>query len=99
MTLTSTGMLGIREKALLAIDGAQYQAGGTWYDADLAGKYADSSSANISFYLPGDENGYTVTAVRLLDGDGNVAGNDSVNITVGEEDMLYIAQLNIAQVV
>lgn len=58
----------------------QYQAGGTWYDAQITEKVIDGDTIKITSQTT-DSKALTITSVRLIDADGDVAGQLTETIT------------------
>lgn len=58
----------------------QYYAGGKWYDTAITGKTVSGNTICITTQTM-DNLALTITAVRLIDSDGQVAGSAPENIT------------------
>ena len=69
-----------RAEWLRRIDKIQYYAGGKWYDATITSKTVEGDTLKIVTQTA-DSLALTITSVRLLDTDGEVAGQMSENIT------------------
>ena len=69
-----------REEWLRIIDKSQYSTGGSWRDALITSKTIDGDTLKIVTQTT-DNLALTITSVRLLDTDGEVAGQMSESIT------------------
>ncbi len=76
---TDTFMNKVREDWLRRIVKIQYQAGGVWYDAQITEKTIVGDTLKILSQTT-DSKDLTITAVRLIDAGGDVAGQLSENI-------------------
>lgn len=57
----------------------QYYASGTWYDAMITSKEVEGNTLKVVCQTQ-DSATLTITAVRIIDSDGEVAGQSSENI-------------------
>lgn len=69
----------IRNNWLRRIAKIQYYAGGVWYDALITDKTIEGNTLKVVCQTQ-DSATLTITAVRLIDSDGEVAGQASENI-------------------
>lgn len=70
----------IRKDWLRRLVKIQYYAGSTWYDAQITEKSIVGNKLRITSQTT-DSAALTITKVRLIDNDGDVAGQISENIT------------------
>ena len=70
----------IRKDWLRRIEKIQYYAGGTWYDETITEKTIVGNTLKITSQTT-DSAALTITSVRLIDNDGDVAGQISESIT------------------
>ena len=70
----------IRTEWLRRIVRIQYYAGGTWYEAQITSKTIVGNTLKIVIQTT-DSAALTITKVRLLDNDGDVAGQITESIT------------------
>ena len=77
------------------ISAVQYYAGSTWYDAQITEMSLSGDTLQINFVTT-DSLSLTITKIRLLDKDGNVAGQASDNIAKSAtQGMLYCISIKI----
>lgn len=76
---TESFMNKMRAEWLRRIDRIQYQAGGTWYDAQITDKSIDGNTLKVTSQTT-DSVDTTITSVRILDTSGEVAGQISESI-------------------
>jgi len=77
---TDTFMGKVRQDWLRRIEKIQYYANGTWYDALITAKSVSGDTLKITSQTT-DSAALTITSVRLIDKDGDVAGQITENIT------------------
>lgn len=77
---TSSFLAKRRAEWLRRIEKIQYYAGGRWYDATITSKSVSDDTLKIVTQTA-DNLALTITSVRLLDTDGEVAGQLSENIS------------------
>ena len=78
-----------RQEWMRDISAVQYQAGGVWYDGHITEKTLVDDSLKIN-WVTTDNLALTITAIRLLDRDGNVAGYATDSIAKSAtQGMLY----------
>lgn len=70
----------VRKDWLRRLVKIQYYAGGRWYDAQITSKTIDGNTLKITSQTT-DSAALTITSVRLIDNDGDVAGQITENIT------------------
>jgi len=76
----STFLNKVRQDWLRRLVKIQYYAGSTWYDAQITSKAIDGNTLKIVSQTT-DSAALTITKVRLIDNDGDVAGQITENIT------------------
>ena len=76
---TSTFMGKMRAEWLRRIAKIQYQAGGTWYDAQITEKRISGDTLYVTSVTT-DSGNNTITSVRLIDVGGDIAGQVSESI-------------------
>lgn len=69
-----------REEWLNSIPKFQYLTNGEWKDADITSKSVDGNSIKLTTATTDDGKSATITGIRILDRDGDVAGQISENI-------------------
>ena len=69
-----------REEWLKSVERFQYLTDGTWKDAVITDKRVDGNALKITTVTNDDGDAATITAVRILDNDGDVAGQKTENI-------------------
>ncbi len=76
---TDTFMDKMRKEWLRRIYKIQYQAGDTWRDAQITDKHIEGDTMYVTTATTDSEN-LTITAIRVVDTSGDVAGLTSENI-------------------
>ena len=76
---TTAFMNKMRNEWLRRIYKIQYQAGGVWRDAQITDKHISGDTMYVTTATTDSEN-LTITAIRLLDTGGEVAGQTSESI-------------------
>ena len=69
-----------REEWLKSVERFQYLTDGTWKDAVITDKRVDGNALKITTTTTDDGAAATITAVRILDRDGDIAGQMNENI-------------------
>lgn len=69
----------IRNNWLRRVAKIQYYAGGVWYDAMITSKEIEGNTLKVICQTQ-DSATLTITAVRIIDSDGETAGQTSENI-------------------
>lgn len=69
-----------REEWLKSVERFQYLTDGVWKDAVITDKRVDGNALKITTTTTDDGTAAAITAVRILDRDGDVAGQMNENI-------------------
>ena len=69
-----------REAWLTSLSSFQYCVSDTWTDAEVITAEVSGTVLNIIIRLPAADTSQVITEVRILDGDGEVAGSQKTNI-------------------
>jgi len=84
-----------RQEWMRDISAVQYQAGGVWYDGQITDMSLSGDTLNIN-WVTTDNIALTITAIRILDRDGNVAGYATDSIAKSAtQGMLYCITVKI----
>jgi len=84
-----------RQEWMRDISAVRYYAGSTWYEAQITEKSLSGDTLKINFVTT-DSLALTITKIRLLDRDGNVAGEAADSIAKSAtQGMLYCISVKI----
>ena len=84
-----------RQEWMRDINAVQYQAGDVWYNGQITDKILSGDTLTIN-WVTTDNLALTITAIRFLDRDGNVAGYATDRIAKSAtQGMLYCITVKI----
>lgn len=81
MAFFTANFLDERRKELLrAMDRFQYQIGGVWRDGEINSKAVNGNDVVVFVSVPSFGAADTITAVRVFDNNGAIAGQQTINL-------------------
>ena len=72
-----------RQELLRSVVRFQYKIGGTWYDGEINDKQVIGTDVVVFVNVPSFGVSDTITAVRVLDRNDALAGQQTINLTRG----------------
>lgn len=96
---TSTYLAKLRDRIRLSIAKVQFKVGSTWYDATINKVNVSGNQVQLFVSAPGTGNAQTITGVRIYDSGGDIAGEQTCNISrSGTQNLLLKFEFPLTEV-